>query len=74
MMAGSLGLPVSKWTASQDLISLKGVIDQKNQQFFYWFRAVNGEYIYGRITRKEPWVQPAGGAISFPSEFKKLEG
>lgn len=71
MMAGSLDLPVSKWTASHDLISLKGVIDQKNQQFFYRFRAVNGEYIYGR--RKEPWVQPVGGPISFPSEFKKLD-
>ncbi|MEO7490068.1 MAG: PVC-type heme-binding CxxCH protein, partial [Ferruginibacter sp.] len=71
MMAKSLGLPVSKWTSSPDLLSLKRVIDQKNQQFFYKFRAVNGEYIYGR--RKEPWVQPVGGPISFPSEFKKLD-
>ncbi|MEO5997366.1 MAG: PVC-type heme-binding CxxCH protein [Chitinophagaceae bacterium] len=70
MMAQALDLPVSKWAQQTDMINLKQVIDHKNQQFFYLFRAVNGEYIYGR--RKEPWVQPAGGPISFPPELKKL--
>ncbi len=71
LMAGALDLPVSKWAASTDMINLKTVIDHKSQQFFYRFRAVNGEYIYGR--RKEPWVQPPGGPISFPTELKQLD-
>lgn len=70
IMAEALDLPVDKWKQAADLVNLKQVIDHKNQQFFYKFRAVNGEYIYGR--RKEPWVQPAGGPISYPTEFKKL--
>lgn len=71
IMAGALDFPVAKWKQQGDLLNLKKVIDHKNQQFFYNFRAVNSEYIYGR--RKEPWVQPAGGLISYPSEFKKLD-
>lgn len=71
IMAKALGLPVSSWDQNADLVNLKKVIDEKNQIFFYRFRAVNGEYIYGR--RKEPWVQPPGGPISFPSEMKKLD-
>jgi glucose/arabinose dehydrogenase/azurin len=71
MMARALDLPVSKWAQQADMLNLKHVIDHKNAQFFYLFRAVNGEYIYGR--RKEPWVQPPGGPISFPSELKKLD-
>lgn len=67
-MAGSLGLTVNKW--SQTLTNLKKLIDQKIQQFFYLYRAINSEYIVGR--RKEPWVQPAGGPISYPGEFAKL--
>ncbi|MEO5599596.1 MAG: PVC-type heme-binding CxxCH protein [Cyclobacteriaceae bacterium] len=67
-IAKILGLPVS-WTP--DLIPLKKVTDLKNKQFFYKFRAVNGEYIYGR--RKEPWVQPPGGPISYPGEMRKLD-
>ena len=39
---------------------------ERDQQFFYRWRAVNGEYIYGR--RKEPF-----GVISFPPEMKKLD-
>lgn len=71
MMAAALSLPVARWDDSAPLVQLKTVIDAKNKQFFYLFRAVNGEYIYGR--RKEPWVQPAGGPISFPSELRKLD-
>ncbi len=71
IMAGALDLPVGRWKQTVDLVNLKKVIDHKNRQFFYKFRAVNSEYIYGR--RKEPWVQPAGGPISYPSELKKLD-
>src|SRR5690606_25055615 len=71
VMAKSLGLPVAVWQDDdRHLQNLKKIIDQKNQQFFYLYRAVNSEYIVGR--RKEPWVQPAGGPISYPTEFAKL--
>lgn len=71
IIASSLGLPVSSWAGEQSLFDLKKLIDQKNNQFFYLYRAVNSEYIVGR--RKEPWVQPAGGPISYPSEMAKLQ-
>ena len=45
---------------------LRGTIIDKNQQFYYRFRAVNGEYIYGR--RKNPF-----GTKSFPPEMKRLD-
>ena len=44
---------------------LKEVIKMKDDHFFYRWRAVNGEYIYGR--RREPF-----GVLSFPPELKKL--
>ncbi|GAA4435792.1 hypothetical protein GCM10023091_12880 [Ravibacter arvi] len=69
IMAQSLGFPEISW--KEDYNGLKKVIDQKNQQFFYLYRAVSAEYIVGR--RKEPWVQPAGGPISYPSELAKLK-
>ncbi len=70
-IAKSLGLPVSVWQEDdRHLHNLKKIIDRKNRQFFYLYRAVNSEYIVGR--RKEPWVQPAGGPISYPKEFAKL--
>jgi glucose/arabinose dehydrogenase/azurin len=71
LMAQALDLPVKTWKEDKQYANLKNVIDQKNKHFFYKYRAVNGEYIYGR--RKEPWVQPAGGTISYPAEFKKLD-
>lgn len=67
-LSKSLGFSTNTW--SSDLTSLKKLVDQKNQQFFYLYRAVNSEYIVGR--RKEPWVQPTGGPISYPGEFAKL--
>ncbi|HRO44271.1 PVC-type heme-binding CxxCH protein [Agriterribacter sp.] len=70
VMAKSLGLQVSAWETDNYSINLKKLIDQKNQQFFYLYRAVNSEYIVGR--RKEPWVQPPGGPISYPGELAKL--
>ncbi|MGH9660357.1 MAG: hypothetical protein ACRD96_17540, partial [Bryobacteraceae bacterium] len=47
--------------------SLRQAIIEKNKQFFYRWRAVNGEYIYGR--RKEPF-----GIANFPGEMKILDG
>lgn len=70
LMAKSLGLPASAWEAGNHSVNLKKLIDQKNKQFFYLYRAVNSEYIVGR--RKEPWVQPPGGPISYPGELAKL--
>ena len=41
-------------------------VAEKNRQFFMRWRAVNGEYIYGR--RKEPF-----GVANFPGEMEQLE-
>ena len=70
IIARSLSLPVSTWEPGAYTENLKKIIDQKNRQFFYLYRAVNSEYIVGR--RKEPWVQPPGGPISYPGELAKL--
>jgi hypothetical protein len=48
-----------------DLAKLRGEVLEKNQQFFYDYRAVNGYYIYGG--RKNPF-----GVVNFPPEFAKL--
>jgi glucose/arabinose dehydrogenase/azurin/lysophospholipase L1-like esterase len=69
-IAASLALPAATWADDSHTIALKKIIDQKNKQFFYLYRAVNSEYIVGR--RKEPWVQPPGGPISYPGELAKL--
>ncbi|MEW4487346.1 PVC-type heme-binding CxxCH protein [Thalassoglobus sp. JC818] len=45
--------------------ALRKEVAEKNQQFFYDYRAVNGYYIYGG--RKNPF-----GVINFPAEFAKL--
>ncbi len=71
IIARKLNFKVSTWKDEPDFNELKKAIDHKNQQFFYKFRAVNGEYIYG--SRKEPWVQPAGGPVYYPAEFRKLD-
>ncbi len=46
--------------------ALVAVVEDKNWQFFMKYRAVNGEYAYGR--RKEPF-----GIVSFPTEMQLLE-
>jgi len=51
--------------ASGDLAALRAAVNEKNLQFFYDHRGVNGCYIYGG--RKNPY-----GTINFPAEFKKL--
>ena len=45
---------------------LAEAIRLKNELFFLRWRAVNGEYIYGR--RKEPF-----GVVNFPAEMQQLE-
>ncbi|MFN4257803.1 MAG: PVC-type heme-binding CxxCH protein [Gemmataceae bacterium] len=48
-----------------DLDKLRREVNEKNLQFFYDHRAVNGYYIYGG--RKAPF-----GIVNFPEEFQKL--
>jgi glucose/arabinose dehydrogenase len=48
-----------------DMTALDREIDEKNLQFWYDYRAVNGFYIYGG--RKKPF-----GVVNFPAEFAKL--
>ncbi len=50
---------------TQDLTALHAAVAEKNQQFFYDYRALNGFYIYGG--RKAPF-----GIVNFPVEFAKL--
>ena len=47
------------------LESLREAVQEKNRQFFFDYRAVNGYYIYGG--RKNPF-----GVVNFPAEFQKL--
>jgi glucose/arabinose dehydrogenase len=47
------------------LAAVRREVNEKNLQFFYDHRAVNGYYIYG--DRKAPF-----GIINFPAEFAKL--
>lgn len=60
-MCDALGLAYKN-----NLSTLKKLAEIKNQHFFYRWRAVNGEYIYGR--RQKPF-----GVISYPPEMKKLD-
>ncbi|QDV37983.1 PVC-type heme-binding CxxCH protein [Tautonia plasticadhaerens] len=48
-----------------DMDALHEAVQDKNKQFFYDYRAINGFYIYGG--RKEPF-----GVVNFPAEFAKL--
>ena len=48
-----------------DMKALFDAVQEKNLQFFYDYRAVNGCYIYGG--RKAPF-----GVVNFPAEFAKL--
>jgi putative heme-binding domain-containing protein len=48
-----------------DRDALRAAVNEKNLQFFYDHRAVNGFYIYGG--RKNPF-----GTVNFPVEFAKL--
>jgi len=48
-----------------DTTKLLAEVQEKNLQFFYDYRAINGFYIYGG--RKAPF-----GIVNFPAEFAKL--
>lgn len=52
-------------TTKADLDRLHAAIQEKNKQFWYDLRAINGCYIYGG--RKAPF-----GIVNFPAEFAKL--
>jgi hypothetical protein len=62
--AGADASPTAARPRSHD--RLAEAIRQKNELFFLRWRAVNGEYIYGR--RKEPF-----GVVNFPAEMRQLE-
>ncbi len=64
MDAGLFG-PQKDSTSQVDLAKLREAVLEKNLQFWYDHRAVNGYYIYGG--RKAPF-----GIINFPVEFAKL--
>jgi glucose/arabinose dehydrogenase len=57
--------PLAAAPQPQDLTALHAAVAEKNQQFFYDYRALNGFYIYGG--RKAPF-----GIVNFPVEFAKL--
>jgi azurin len=66
IMANTLEFPVSEWSVDSHSSNLRKAIAIKNQHFFYKYKAVNGEYIYGR--RRE-W--PGGKSLQF--ELSKIE-
>ncbi len=57
--------PPKQHQKSIDFSKLKAEVNEKNKQFWYDYRAINGCYIYGG--RKAPF-----GIINFPAEFAKL--
>ncbi len=52
-------------STSADLSALRAAVIEKDRQFRYDYRSVNGYYIYGG--RKNPY-----GVVNFPEEFAKL--
>ncbi|MGV3484032.1 MAG: PVC-type heme-binding CxxCH protein [Planctomycetaceae bacterium] len=52
-------------TTQADMKALREAVVEKDRQFYYDYRAVNGYYIYGG--RKNPY-----GVVNFPEEFAKL--
>ena len=71
-LANALGLmpadvpPLSPWNLNPQAELLRQAIIHKNRQFFYRWRPVNTEYVYGR--RKAPF-----GVESFPPEMQKQD-
>ncbi|MDQ6481106.1 PVC-type heme-binding CxxCH protein [Dyadobacter sp. LHD-138] len=64
-MGQSLGFGRKPDFDTENSKKLREVIKMKDDHFFYRWRAVNGEYIYGR--RREPF-----GVIAYPPELRKL--
>lgn len=63
ILAAGLGI-TDPWTGN--LESLRELVVEKNRQFFYRWRPINGEYVYGR--RREPF-----GVLSYPPEMEQLD-
>ena len=59
--AADLSKGIHVLPAAEASENLAAAVDDKNWEFFMKYRAVNGEYIYGR--RKEPF-----GVVNFPKE------
>lgn len=64
VLAGKLGLKVPNVETSTE--PLRALVVEKNKQFFFRWRPINGEYVYGR--RKEPF-----GVVSYPPEMAELD-
>jgi len=64
VLAGKLGLDVPEIDTSVE--PLRQLVIEKNKQFFFRWRPINGEYVYGR--RKEPF-----GVVSYPPEMAELD-
>lgn len=64
VLAAKLGLKVPKVDTSTE--PLRQLVVEKNKQFFFRWRPINGEYVYGR--RKEPF-----GIVSYPPEMAELD-
>jgi len=62
---GLFGPAAKKPGGAPDLQRLRAEVIEKNLQFFYDYRAINGFYIYGG--REKPF-----GVVNFPAEFAKL--
>ncbi|MBS0207682.1 MAG: HEAT repeat domain-containing protein [Planctomycetes bacterium] len=62
---GLFGPRTGKVADPELIIRLQAEVNEKNTQFFFDYRAVNGFYIYGG--RKNPF-----GVVNFPAEFAKL--
>lgn len=63
MLATALGM-TEPWTKKAEPI--RQLVIDKNKQFFFRWRPINGEYVYGR--RREPF-----GVISFPPEMAQWQ-
>lgn len=62
-LASGLGI-TDPW--SDELEELRQLVIEKNKQFFFRWRPINAEYVYGR--RREPF-----GIVSFPPEMAQLD-
>jgi hypothetical protein len=62
-------------TQREDYETVRGEIIQKNQYFFYRWRAHNGEYIYGRRAKGsgDGYGQGNSGNEQFPSEMAEFD-
>ncbi len=63
MMTAALGL-TRRW--SPQLETMRKLVVKKNEQFFFRWRPINGEYVYGR--RNTPF-----GVLTFPPEMEEWD-